>query len=123
QREGEIGPHHVEAAMGEIDDPHDAEDEREPARHQEQQQPILHAVQHLDEEEDHAVGHWAISQPLCRWIAWAPCVLRLRASRALRMRGKRGWHSCTVNASLTVPVYLLPHPEPRRSRESKDAPP
>src|SRR5437763_1146446 len=56
QREGDIGPHHVEAAMGEIDYAHDAEDEREPTRHQEEQQPVLNAVQDLN-EEDGAVGH------------------------------------------------------------------
>jgi hypothetical protein len=32
-------PDHVEAAMGEVDDAHDPEDQREPARDQEQQQP------------------------------------------------------------------------------------
>ncbi len=36
QREGEIGPQHVEAAMGQIDDAQDAEDQRQPARHQEE---------------------------------------------------------------------------------------
>ena len=30
----------------------DAEDQRQPARDQEQQQPVLHAVQDLDQEEE-----------------------------------------------------------------------
>src|ERR1700733_15139630 len=43
--------------MGEVDHAHDAEDQRQPARHQEQQQPVLDAVQYLDEKKDEAVGH------------------------------------------------------------------
>ena len=47
---GEIGAEHVEGAVREVDDAEDAEDERQPARHQEQHQPVLHAVEQLDGE-------------------------------------------------------------------------
>ena len=36
--------------MREVDDAHDAEDQRQAARDQEQQQPVLHAVEALDEK-------------------------------------------------------------------------
>ena len=45
-----VGADHVEAAMGEIDDAHDAEDQREAARDKKQQQAVLDAVQELDQE-------------------------------------------------------------------------
>ena len=50
QRERHVRAHHVETAMGEIDDAHDPEDQREAARDQEQQQAVLDAVQQLDQE-------------------------------------------------------------------------
>jgi hypothetical protein len=36
--------------MGQIDDAHHAEDQRQPAGDEEQQQPILHAVEELREQ-------------------------------------------------------------------------
>ncbi len=42
--EAEEGAQHVEAGMGEIEHAHHAEDQREPARHQEQQHAVEHAV-------------------------------------------------------------------------------
>ena len=43
QREGHVGADHVEAAVRQVDDAHDAEDQRQPAGHEEQQQAVLHA--------------------------------------------------------------------------------
>ena len=50
ERPREVRADHVEAAVREVDDPHDAEDQRQPARDQEQQQPVLDAVQELDSD-------------------------------------------------------------------------
>ena len=47
---GQIGPEHVEAAMGEVDHAHDAEDQRQAGRQHEQQQAVLHAVEQLDQK-------------------------------------------------------------------------
>ena len=49
---GEVGAEHVEGAVGEVDDAEDAEHERQPARDEEQQEPVLHPVQELDGEAD-----------------------------------------------------------------------
>ena len=38
--------------MGEVDDAEDAEHERQPARDEEQHEPVLHPVQELDGEAD-----------------------------------------------------------------------
>ncbi len=51
QRPGEVGADHVEAAMGKIDDAHDAEDQRQSAGDEKQQQAVLQAIQKLDKEE------------------------------------------------------------------------
>jgi len=56
QRERHVRADHVEAAVREVDDPHDAEDQRQPARDQEQQQSVLERVQELDQREFHGVG-------------------------------------------------------------------
>src|SRR5713101_2571561 len=53
QCQREIRAEHVERAVREVDDPHNAEDEREPARGKEDQQAVLQAVQNLDENEIH----------------------------------------------------------------------
>src|SRR6202030_3466000 len=50
---GEIGAHHVERAMGEVDEVHDAEHEREPRRQQEQQEAELQPVQELFDDKQH----------------------------------------------------------------------
>ena len=47
---GEIGADHVERAVRQIDQVHDAEDERQPGRQQEQQQAELQSVQALLDE-------------------------------------------------------------------------
>ena len=55
QREGrhEIGADHVERAVRQIDQVHDAEDQRQAGRQQEQQQPELQAVQALFQKQQH----------------------------------------------------------------------
>ena len=50
QHKGQVGPNHVKAAMGQIDDAHDAEHQRQPACHQKKQQAVLQGVQRLDQE-------------------------------------------------------------------------
>ena len=47
----EVAAEHEKRAMGEVDDPHDAEYERDADGHQEQHQPELHAVEKLLEQE------------------------------------------------------------------------
>ena len=44
---GEERAHHIERAMCQIEEVHDAEDQREPGRHQEQHDAELHPVQQL----------------------------------------------------------------------------
>ena len=50
KRIGHVRADHVEAAVREIDHAHDPEDQRQAARDQEQQQPVLDCVQALDQE-------------------------------------------------------------------------
>ena len=50
---GEIGAEHVERAVRQIDQVHDAEDQRQPGRQQEQQHAELDAVQALFDEIQH----------------------------------------------------------------------
>ena len=50
---GEIGAHHVERAMRQIDEVHDAEHQRQSRRQQEQQQAELQSVQELFDDEQH----------------------------------------------------------------------
>ena len=50
---GGIGADHVERAMGEVDHAHDAEDQRQPGREQEQHHAELQAVEQLFENERH----------------------------------------------------------------------
>ena len=56
---GEIGAHHVERAMREIDQVHDAEHQRQSRRQQEQQQAELQSVQELFDDEQHGPLHRA----------------------------------------------------------------
>src|SRR3984893_4904223 len=51
KRDGKIGAQHVLNAVGEIDEIHHAETEREPRRNQKQQDSELEAVENLDDEE------------------------------------------------------------------------
>ena len=50
---GEVGAHHVERAVRQIDEVHDAEHQRQAGRQQKQQQPELQAVQRLFYEDEH----------------------------------------------------------------------
>ena len=50
QRIGEVGADHVEAAVCEVDDAEDAEDQRQAARDEKQQQPVLQGVEALDQK-------------------------------------------------------------------------
>ena len=50
---GEIGADHVERAVRQIDEVHDAEDQRQPRRQQEQQHAELNAVEKLLDEIEH----------------------------------------------------------------------
>ncbi len=45
-----VSAEHVEGAVREIDHAKDAEDQRQPARDQEQHEAVLHAVEHLNGE-------------------------------------------------------------------------
>ena len=51
QRVREIRADHVEAAVREVDDAQDAEDQRQAARDEEQQQPVLQGVEALDQKD------------------------------------------------------------------------
>ncbi len=53
---GEIGAEHVERAVRQIDEVHDAENERQPRRQQKQQHAQLHAVKALLDEIQHGAG-------------------------------------------------------------------
>ena len=57
----QVRPQHVEGAVREIQYAEDAEHQRQPARHQEQQEAILDAVDDLEHEERKA--HFPILQP------------------------------------------------------------
>src|ERR1700722_2322765 len=50
---GEIGAEHVERAVRQVDQVHDAEDQRQPGGEQEQQHAELHAVEKLLDEIEH----------------------------------------------------------------------
>ena len=50
QRIRQVCAQHVKAAVRQIDHAHDAEDQRQAGRQHEQQQPVLHAVQQLDQD-------------------------------------------------------------------------
>jgi hypothetical protein len=51
---GEIGAQHVERAVREVDQIHDAEDQRQPGRQQKQQHAELNAVQALFDQVEHS---------------------------------------------------------------------
>src|SRR5690242_9858594 len=51
ERRREIRSHHVKRAVGEIDEIHDAEDERQARRKEEQQEPELQPVEELLDEK------------------------------------------------------------------------
>jgi hypothetical protein len=61
QRPRQVGADHVEAAMGQVDDAHDAEHQRQPAGDEEQQQAVLQAVEQLDQEKGEIHGKSAVA--------------------------------------------------------------
>ena len=75
---GEIGADHVERAVRQVDQVHDAEDQRQPGRQQEQQHAELHAVQALLDEKQ---SSWRVD----RGYSQAPRQDE-RRQRALRRR-------------------------------------
>src|SRR5207253_10155144 len=50
-RQADVAAEHEVRAVGEVDDAHHAEDEREPAGEQEQEGPVRHAVEGLGDPE------------------------------------------------------------------------
>ena len=64
ERERQVRAEHVEAAVREVDDAHDPEDQRQAAGDQEQQQAVLDGVQALDEEGGEV--HAASASEACR---------------------------------------------------------
>src|SRR3546814_8796948 len=49
QREGHIGPDHIETAMGQVDDAHDAKDQCQSAGYKKKQQAVLHCIKRSEE--------------------------------------------------------------------------
>ena len=49
-QESQVGADHEQRAVRQIDDAHDAEDQRQSARDQEKQQAVLHAIEKLCEQ-------------------------------------------------------------------------
>jgi len=65
---GNIGTDHVERAVRQIDQVHDAENQGQPGRHQKQHDPELDPVQHLLDDLDHG-GKASRPRPIV--IPWA----------------------------------------------------
>src|SRR4029079_10878730 len=87
ERVGEVRADHVEAAVREVDDAENAEDQRQPARDQEQQQPVLRGVQALDEEDGEVHGSSAQSSArFARTILCAGASSAAVSEAALRRR-------------------------------------
>ena len=113
---GEIGAHHVERAVREIDEVHDAEHQRQPRRQQEQQQPELQAVQELFDDEEHRVFRrplyssvaprchftlpWRISKKSGSALSAAALPSKIRAHFIGHLSWKRSWSSLTMVATV-----------------------
>ena len=50
---GHVGPDHVQGAVGQVDDPHDPEDQRQPGGHEKEHHAELEAVEELFDEKQH----------------------------------------------------------------------
>jgi hypothetical protein len=61
--EGQIGAHHVLHAVGEVDEAHHPEHQRQPGGNQEQHHAVLQAVQALDQEQRQGQGILARFKP------------------------------------------------------------
>ena len=79
---------HVERAVGEVDEAHDAEDQRQPGRHQEQHDAELQAVQQLF--DDQRGGQILVAQSKERAAPGSPFHPFVRAKT--RSRRYRRWH-------------------------------
>ena len=91
QRERDIGAEHVERAMGEIDDPRHAEDDRQARRHQKQRRRAGKTGQELDEVKGH--GRSGLAHFSAVASSFETCASRLLRMRSLvtspRLRGER----------------------------------
>ena len=56
---GEIGAEHVQRTMRQVDEVHDAENQRQPGRQQKQQHAELHTVEALLDEIQHGLGSYS----------------------------------------------------------------
>src|SRR5205807_6137900 len=56
ERERHVGADHIEAAVRQIDNAHDAENQRESAGNEKEQQAVLNAVEDLDQERGEIHG-------------------------------------------------------------------
>jgi hypothetical protein len=83
---GEVGAQHVEAGVGEIEDAHHAEDQRQAAGQHEQQQAVGDAVQQRDDDEFHCI----LKGGYCR--------------RLIRVRVIPGWWSSAASRSIASPA-------------------
>ena len=87
--EAEIGAEHVEAGMGEIEHAHHAEDQRQAARHHEQQHAVEHAVQRREGDElQHRARAKASARARAAERRARPPAARLR-SGPLHLAGRR----------------------------------
>jgi hypothetical protein len=79
----EIGADHVERAVRQIDEVHDAEHQRQPGRQQEQQQPELKAVEALLEEQ---TRHRSVRSPVSPTECSAQAAHRRSGTRSIDNR-------------------------------------
>ena len=83
-QEGHVGADHEQRAVGQIDDAHDAEDQRQPAGDQEQQQAVLQSIEELREQSWKVHAHCAagdcqMSKPV-RLVGGPAACLQAQAS-------------------------------------------
>src|SRR6185437_6845123 len=103
---GEIGAHHIERAMREIDEVHDPKHQRQPRRQQEQQQPELQSIQDLFDNEQHrsprqqAKAAAFVTLPLLFYFALPSLVSKIRAHFIGHLSWKRSWSSLTMVATV-----------------------
>ena len=98
--EREVGAEHVERAVREVDDPRDAEDERQPAADEEQRGTVRQPGEELAEDE--IQGQWGSASQATSWP---------RRGRRLRTSSSRRQERRAVGVA---PVTIVPLP-PRRS--------
>src|SRR5690606_32727062 len=74
ENKAEIGPDHVEGAMGEVEDIHQPENDGQPDRHQEEQHGKLKAIQQIKQKKRH--GSLSVSFPGILAFSWNKASLR-----------------------------------------------